>query len=112
MVKIEVYQQDWIPGFAAFLDDGSIHKDGKAHVVLNIAATAAAVAVGDLDKKDVPYAIASDLLHEIVHVLEAWAGVEFNEDRVDSIVEKYREHYEKSNAAFTGAPFLRVRWKA
>lgn len=92
VISIEVYQQDWIPGFAAFMHNGSVHKDAKAHVVINLAAMAAAVKLGDIDKKDLPYAIVSDLLHEIIHVLEAWAGVEFSEERVDKIVEMYEQY--------------------
>lgn len=90
---IEVYQHDWIPGWAAFRDDQSIQADGKAHVAINIGSLMAAVETGDLDKADVPYIIAESLMHEVVHCLESWAGVEFNEDRVEAILAAYREKY-------------------
>lgn len=90
--KIEVYQQDWMPGFAAFLDDGSIRK-GTAHVALNIGALISAVATHDIEKKDLPYVVAESLMHEIVHALEAWAGVEFDEDKVEDLIAQYREKY-------------------
>jgi len=91
-LKIEVYQQDWMPGFAAFSDDGSVAK-GTAHIALNIGALIAAVQCKDIEAKDVPYAIAEDIMHEIMHALEAWAGVEFSESRVELLLEKYRASY-------------------
>lgn len=92
VVRIEVYQQDWMPGYAAFVDDGSIKENAKAHVVINLGASITQVKLGHLDKKDLPYKIVSDLLHEITHALEAWAGVEFSEERVDEIVAMYENH--------------------
>ena len=91
-LRIKVYQQDWMPGFAAFSDDGSVAK-GKAHIALNIGALMAAVQCKDIEAKDVPYAIAEDVMHEVMHSLEAWAGVEFSEARVEALLEKYRKTY-------------------
>lgn len=31
------------------------------------------------------------MLHELVHVLEAWAGVEFSEERVEALVRLYQK---------------------
>ena len=90
-IKIEVYQQDWIPGFAAFLDDGSIQQGAKAHIGINIAAFLTAVAYKDLDKKDLPYVVAESIMHEFIHVLESWAGVEFNEEHIEALLLKYRQ---------------------
>ncbi|MBF0270303.1 MAG: hypothetical protein HQL44_17115 [Alphaproteobacteria bacterium] len=87
-ISIEVYQHDWIPGFAAFRDDGIV-AEGKAHVVINVGGLLACVASGDIPAADIPYMVAETLMHEIVHVLEAWADVEFNEDRVEALIEKY-----------------------
>lgn len=87
-ISIEIYQHDWLPGFAAFRNDSAV-VDGKAHVVLNIGSLLGMVASGDVDRSELPYIIAESLMHEVVHVLEAWAGVEFNEDRVDALIEKY-----------------------
>lgn len=91
-IRIEVYQHDWIPGFAAFHDDGLIKEEAKAHVVLNIGASLLSVARGEIDKKDLPYIVAEDLMHEVMHVLEAWAEVEFSEDKVDALIENYKEN--------------------
>ena len=90
-IKLEVYQQDWMPGFAAFSDDGSIQQGAPAHIGINIAALLQAVAYKELDKNDLPYVIAESLFHEFVHVLESWAGVEFNEERVEALLDKYRK---------------------
>ena len=88
-IKIEIYQQDWIPGFAAFRDDKSLEATGKAHVVLNLGAFLATVAKGELPANELPYHIAESLMHEVIHVLEAWAKVEFNEEKVDVLINKY-----------------------
>jgi len=90
-MRIEVYQHDWIPGFAAFNDDGSVRNGGPAHIALNVGAFMAAVETGDFDRKDVPYLVAESIMHEVMHALEAWAGVEFSEDRIEALLEKYRK---------------------
>lgn len=88
---VEFYQQDWIPGFAAFLPDSTMPEpEAKAFCVLNVGALMAAVATRDIDRGDLPYVIADCMIHELVHVLEQWAGVEFNEDRVEAVIERYR----------------------
>lgn len=93
--SVEIYQHDWIPGFAAFHNDHSINESAKAHVVLNLGSMLAAVKEGDLKSQDLPYLIAESLMHEVIHTLEAWANVEFSEDRVEGLLEKYREKYER-----------------
>lgn len=99
-VSIEIYQQDWMPGFAAFLapaeggmEINEMDDSAKAHVILNVGSLLSAVQTGHLDKRDLPYMIAESLMHEVIHVLEAWAGVEFNEERAEALLEKYRERY-------------------
>lgn len=89
--KVEFYQQDWMPGFAAFLPDSTTPSpDAKAFCVLNVGALTACVATGDIGRADLPYIIADSIVHELVHVLEQWAGVEFDEDRTEAVVERYR----------------------
>lgn len=88
--KVEVYQQDWMPGFAAFNDDGSIKK-GTAHIALNLGDLIKTVETEGVAKADLPYIIAESLMHEIIHALEAWAGVEFDEGRVQELIAKYAE---------------------
>lgn len=90
-VEVRIYQQDWIPGFAAFANDGVID-EGKAHIVLNIGATLGAVASGDVEPSDVPYWIAENIMHEVIHACEAWAEVEFSEKKVETLLERYRQY--------------------
>ena len=90
---VEVYQQDWIPGFAAFNDDGEVQANAKAHVVINIGALMVAVETKDIEPGDVPYIVAESIMHEVIHALEAWAGVEFNDDRVEALLMEYRKKY-------------------
>lgn len=92
-ISIEIYQHDWIPGFAAFADDGSINEDAKAHVIINLGAILSTVAHGDIEAKEVPYFVAESIMHEVVHALEAWAGVEFSEERVEALIEAYSKKY-------------------
>ena len=92
-ISIRVYQQDWIPGFAAFYNNGQIKKNAKAHVVLNLGSCLVAVANKDIDKKELPYLVAETIMHEVIHVLEAWAEVEFNEDKVHALTEKYNKKH-------------------
>jgi len=89
-ITIEVRQQDWVPGFAAF-GEGSVNHDGHAHVVLNIGGLMSVVADKKIAAADLPYMVAECLMHEVVHALEEWAEVEFSEERVEALIKKYRE---------------------
>lgn len=95
-IKIEIRQQDWIPGFAAFAA-GSLKAKGKAHVVLNIGSLMALVAKSDVKPKEIPYFVAECLMHEITHVLEEWAGVSFSEKKIHALTKKYQEKYKKKS---------------
>lgn len=92
-ISLEVFQHDWIPGFAAFHHDGDLDETAKAHVVLNLGTLLTCVETGELPKKDLPYMIAESLMHEAIHALEAWAKVEFSEEKVEALLEKYRLKY-------------------
>jgi len=104
MPIIEVRQMDWIPGFAAFVD-GAEGPQGEAQVVLNVGALVAAVDMEDIDASEVPYFVAESIMHEVMHVLEKWAGVEFSEDRIEALTDRYR-------AAASGAPESVVKGEA
>lgn len=88
-ITVEVRQHDWIPGFAAYLS-GSV-LEGPAHVVLNVGAFMASIEAGDIAADEVPYLVAESLMHEVMHALEDWAGVEFSEDRIEALLTKYRK---------------------
>lgn len=92
-IRIEIYQKDWMPGFAAFAENGSLQKGAAAHVALNVGALMAGVEGRDIPPADLPYVIADILMHEVIHVLESWAKVEFSEERVEALIAKYRQAY-------------------
>lgn len=103
-ISIEVFQQDWQPGFASFYDDGRLTEGASAHVTLNLGSLLCAVQTGDLDRRDLPYLIAETLMHETVHALEAWANVEFSEDRVEELLTRYRAKYDRATIwEYTGS---------
>lgn len=93
-LRIEIRQQDWIPGFAAYAG-GSYKATGKAHVVINLGGLLATVTTKKVKEKDLPYAIAECLMHEIVHALEEWAKVEFSEKKIHKLIDAYQEKYKK-----------------
>lgn len=93
-LTIKVYQQDWIPGFAALINYEEREASDSAHVVLNLGSLLSLIEQEeDYNPKDVPYIVAESLMHEIAHALEQWAFVEFDEDRVEELTEKYRQKY-------------------
>lgn len=89
-LKIEFYQHDWIPGFAAYLDGAG--SKSQAFCVLNLGAMLGAVHTADVRADELPYFIAESMMHEVIHALEKWAGVEFNEQRVEALLERYAQH--------------------
>lgn len=94
-ITIAVYQHDWIPGFAAY-KTGTLSKKAKAHVILNIGSLLRVVAEKKIPKEELPYTIAECLMHEVIHVLQEWAGAEFSEDKVDELIAKYQKKYSKN----------------
>ena len=93
---IEFHQHDWIEGFAAFRPDATTPSpDSRAFCVLNLGSILGTVATGHVPASDVPYIVAESMMHEIIHALEQWAGIEFNEDRVEALLEQYRSSSER-----------------
>ena len=86
--RIEFRQHDWIPGFAAFAPNKTV--TGTAFCVVNLGAFIASVDAGDLSRSELVHVLAESMMHEVIHVIEQWAGVEFSEDRVNSLLEAYR----------------------
>jgi hypothetical protein len=89
-LKVKVYQTDWIPGFSAFIK-GSVKKNAEAIIGLNLISVLGAVELKEIDKKEVPYVVAKLIMHEVIHALEEWADVEFNEKRVEELIEEYKK---------------------
>jgi hypothetical protein len=89
--RVEFYQHDWLPAFAAFVPGATVPApDARAFCVVNLQAFLEAVETGDLRPTELPYFLAESMMHEIIHVLEQWASIEFSEDRVEALLEKYR----------------------
>ena len=91
--RVEFFQHDWLPAFAAFVPGATTPQpDAKAFCALNLAAFLEAVDCGEIERAELPYFIAETMMHEIIHALEQWAGVEFNEERVEALLGRYRDH--------------------
>ena len=92
--RVVFHQQDWIPGYAAFLPDETTPGDPPTeHCVVNLGAFLADVEAGVYPRSEMPYLIAESMMHELIHVLEKWARVEFSEERVEALLTKYRAKY-------------------
>lgn len=90
---VEFHQQDWIPGFAAFLPGATTPSpDSRAFCVVNLGSAMAMLHTKAIAREDLPYFLAESMMHEIIHVIEQWAGVEFSEDRVEALLAKYAAH--------------------
>lgn len=89
---IEFYQQDFIPGFAAFLP-GATTPEGNAFCVLNLGSILSTVNTRTVPAADIPYFIAESMMHELMHALEQWAGSEFSEERIEALLAKYRTEF-------------------
>ena len=88
---VEFHQQDWIPGFAVFLPGATTTPpNSRAFCVLNLGSLMATVASGDVAPSDLPGFVVESLIHEVGHVVEQWAKIEFSEERVEALTEKYR----------------------
>ncbi len=89
-LSLPIRQQDKAceGAFAAYVTP--LEDNDDPYIALNIAATLGTVVMGDVSAKDLPYMIAENIAHEVFHALEDWAGVEFDEDRVEALIEKYR----------------------
>jgi len=90
-IKIKVYQQDWMPGFAAYVE-GSV-KEKNAHILLNIGGLLGLVNDKTISADELPYIVVECLLHEFIHVIEDWTNSKFSERKVNALVKKYRKYY-------------------
>lgn len=98
-LTIEFRQHDWIEGFAALLADDQPDFTKPAFCVLNLGGLLSLVKMGHAAPEDLPYIIAESMMHEIIHCLEQWAGVEFNEDRVEQLLAQYQASIEAKRTA-------------
>ncbi len=94
----------------------SIHNPDGGIILLNVEGTFAAAIHHDLNFKNL---LVETLTHEIAHAVEDSLGLEFDEDRVERIVNSYREKAEAAglwekeeiqNAAHLPTPEDIKRW--
>lgn len=90
-INIHITRDDSIPAFAAYCSP-SIKEEDAGLVLLNIAATFCSVAEypDDIGAKEV---LIESIMHEVGHALEEYLGLEFDEERIEKIVEQYRVKY-------------------
>lgn len=90
--KIQVVKNDEIDGFGAYVSP-SIKKNEFGVVLFNLEANIAA----SLEHKDILFKemFIETIMHEVGHALEEFYDLEFNEERIESIIESYRFKYEK-----------------
>jgi DNA-binding ferritin-like protein (Dps family) len=95
-VKAEIVQADGVGAFAFYEVGSRRGKKGRRSVIgLNVEAFVAAVALGQVEKKDVPYLVAESIMHEVMHVLEDWAKAEFSHRRINRLIADYRKRYKE-----------------
>lgn len=88
--KITALRDDEIEAFGAYLSPSIKRSDGI--VLLNIEALVELSIEYDVDLKEL---IVETLMHEIGHALEEWYDLSFDEDRIDRIINSFRDKLEK-----------------
>ena len=84
VVRIEIRPVSDMPAFGVYVAPlGDF--ESPAMIGINFASIIAATKEGDVASADVPAFVLETIYHEIGHVLEHWAGVEFSEDRVEAL---------------------------
>jgi hypothetical protein len=92
-IKIKIIRDDSISeGFATYLSP-SLKKDGEAKALLNIEATFDASVNNKLNVKEF---LIENIMHEVGHSLEEYFNLEFDEGRIEKILEKYQKKYNRS----------------
>ncbi len=91
-ITVEFRQHDWQPGFASYLakEDGGFDPNGPAFCTLNLGAFLSTREAHGDDHGSFVESIADTIVHEVIHVVEAWAGIEFSEQRVEALIARYR----------------------
>ena len=87
--KLTTKRYDGREAFGAYVDKSIFDKDG-AIILLNVEGTVGACLEMNRDP-DVIEVIIETLMHEFGHALEDLFKLEFNEDRIEGIVEGFRK---------------------
>ncbi len=86
--KIDVCRYDDMDAFGAYVLD-SIGQPENGLILLNIEGSFGACIDNDLSVKELLIEV---LMHEVGHALEEWFECEFNEDRIEKIIESYKNY--------------------
>lgn len=108
---VRVWRDDSIPAFGAWCA-GSL-KDGNPAVLLNVEACLSPCVTEDGEEvkssvEEKKWLMITTLLHEFGHALQEFFGMEFEEDRLERIVEEY-EHQNGPVAQLVEAADLNSR---
>lgn len=92
--KIQVVKNDEIDGFGAYASP-SIKKNDFGIVLFNLEANL----ITSLEHKDVSFKemFIETIMHEVGHALEEFYNLEFDEDRIERIIESYRAKFSSEN---------------
>lgn len=105
-ITVEFRQHDWMPGFAAYLhEEGKPFPQGTAFCAINLHALLGAYVTTDETHAGFVESIADTMVHEVIHVIEAWAGVEFSEQHVEKLIDGYRQRAAEDAVADVGMDF-------
>jgi hypothetical protein len=89
---IEIIVDDAIPAFGTAWIPDNPEKEETA-IVLNLGSCLlCAVTEPDVDFKTL---VIETLMHEFGHIVERWVGLEASEERINALVEAYRQKYGK-----------------
>lgn len=88
--KIQVVKNDEIDVFGAYASP-SIKKNDFGVILFNMEANL----ITSLEHKEISFKemFVETIMHEVGHALEEFYDLEFDEDRIDRIVESYRAKY-------------------
>jgi len=88
--KIQVVKNDEIDAFGAYASP-SIKKNDFGVVLFNMEANL----ITSLEHKEISFKemFVETIMHEVGHALEEFYDLEFDEDRIERIVESYRTKY-------------------
>lgn len=93
IIKIKIYQHDFMPGFAAFKIGTT--KKPHAEIAINIGSLMLLILKKKIKKREVPYFLAESIMHEIIHVLEEKFKVKFSHRKINLLMNKYQEYIRK-----------------
>lgn len=99
---IEVRGGDDCAGFGGYVV-GSM-RDGRPLVYLNLSAALLVQLLEGVSAREV---IVETLMHEVGHALEEWADLEYSDERLERMIDAYRERYGREPTLISRGPLHR-----